>query len=536
MTPTREEFRGLLASMDQLEERRRRIEELRKTYFAALQDGDAKRQTDIISDAAREGVELFQYLPLNDVREVEQIEKLARKLSENKRVLEDGKTLVALKDTNVDDLLKKLGELEQVIYKLRDALSAADPVKASAEAKQKELAALGVALGSGSETLKGLSREAEGWNVYALVQDALLRLNTSSFKDYAQNAAQWLDDAVKALQLSSTSSDRQTLESQVNKARTQHDFLTERWNDNEVKPKLEQLETDLDAGRTLSVEDVTWLNRLVQGARDLPPPVVRLLARANQAASAKVGGFSDLSSAWWGQWQRIPQQQGPKAFSEKQQLLANLDKTLSESKQAGELTGGDRDLWRLWRVRAGQAKEMAESLRPFLPQLSATAAVAGQAGAQIARTAPAFRDEEYDAAWRVLGRWLEQAPDEVFCLLADEWLAAHKLLCAWDEELITRRTARLRKAKQEAKVKEMRASLAPSQDRERQRAAEKRKRGLDLIKQMVEPISAGLHSEGVPAQPAVYPNASTGSHYGMTETPYPYTPTGYTGSQRQSGA
>lgn len=519
MTLTRNDFKGLLDSVDQLEARRKRIEELRQTYIEALQKDDAAKQSTAIEEAAKEGVELFQHLPLSELREVEQVRKLAGKLAENKGVLADGKTLVALKDVNVDDLLKKLGELERVIQQLKTALSAAEPVKTAAETGRKQLADLSTALEMESVVLERLLAKASAWQAHARVRDALLRLNTSSFKDYALNAAQWLDDAVKALQLLPASSDeQQVLGSQVTKARTQHNFLAGQWNYLEVKPRLEQLEVALDAGQKLPVEDLTWLNSVVQGAPDLPPPLTRLLARASQAAPAQAAGFGEISTAWWGQWQRIAGHTGNNAFSDKRGLLDKLDKEIADPKSSADWTGADRDLWRVWRGRISQAQEMVESLKWYL-----------------STPAPSFEEQHYDSAWRTLGHWLEHAPDEVFCLFADEWLTAHKMMGDWDEAIIQRRIARERRAKQQALAEALRLRLGPGPESEKERAGKKQKRGLALIRQMAAPPPAGPQMAPAAAPPPTSLSYGTGDYYGGASDPYPRPSTDDISTQRQSG-
>lgn len=481
MTPTKSEFMGLLDSMGQLQERRKLIEGLRKTYIEALEAGDTTKQAQALNDAVKEGVELFQHLPLSELREVKQIEKLASKLAENKSVLEDGKTLIALKDTNVDDMLKTLEKLRGVIGDLQNAISFAGRLSDEAETRKPQLSSLCGSLEDENRKLSDLVKEARGGLVHSRVQDALLRLDSASLKDYAQNAPKWLGAADDALQQLPTSSDeRRALDSQIARARNQYEALMKLRSDPEVERKLDQIEFGLATHQTPSAEDVGWLNGLIQGIPDLPAPMVRLLAPANQAESAGSSRFGELSAAWWGEWQRIAEMKGPNAFAEKRRMLTDFSQRIEDPRQTVELAGADRDLWYLWRTRVGQAQEMVASLRPFMPS--------------PAPNAPGFwlfqNEQEYVDGWWRIGRWLERATDEVFALLAEEWLAAYRSMCGlWDEEIVLRRTAKLSGTKRQAKIAEMRESLRPYQESESLRFSEKRERGLNLIRQMARPAT-----------------------------------------------
>ena len=524
MTPTSHEFRGLLDSVSQLQERRRRIEALRQMYVDALQAGDTAKQTQAIDDAAKEGVELFQHLPLSELNEVKQIEQLAITMAANKGVLEQSRDLLALKDVDVAILLDKLGALQRANDALKLALAASVLVIGSAQERQRKLADLDAFLGTESDKLGVLTRKVEALLVCARVQDVLLRLRTAPVTSYMQNAPQWLQNAEGALQplLADSPDTSRALKDQIADARSQYGALVRLQSDDMVN-KLRRIESTLDAGQVPSAEDVNWLDRLVQDNANLPPVIVRLLVRTGQAKPAESSRFGELSAKWWGEWQRISEQKGIMAPTEKERLLGELDKSITDLKQSANLTGTDRELWRLWSVRVGQAHEMAESLQPYL-----------------SHPAPVFDEQKYDPAWRVLGRWLEQASDEVFCLFAGEWLTAHENLQSWNEEIINRRIAKEKKAKQQAMADEMRARLAPAQQSEKERASKKQARGLALIKQMTESPKAGPNpSKGWPestpwdssSDARSNPKGDSGiSGLGVHPT------AGNTGSQFQSGA
>jgi hypothetical protein len=524
VTPTSYEFRGLLDSVSQLQERRRRIEALRQMYVDALQAGDTATQTQVIADAGKEGVELFQHLPLSELNEVKQIEKLASTLAANKEVLDSGRNLVLLKDIDVAALLLKLDELQRTNRLLEAALIASTAVAVNARTQQRELADLDSSLGSESSKLGDLTGKAAALLVCARVQDTLLRLRTAPVTSYMQNAPQWFQNADDALQplLADSPDIGRALKDQLADARSQYGALARLESDDMVK-KLRRIESTLDAGQAPSTDDVNWLDRLVQDNANLPPVIVRLLARTGLAKPAESSRFGELSAKWWGEWQRISAQKGIIAPTEKERLLGELDKSITDLKQSANLTGTDLELWRLWRVRVGQAQEMAESLKPYL-----------------SHPAPVFDEQKYDPAWRVLGRWLEQAPDEVFCLFAGEWLDAHENLQSWNEEIINRRIAKEKKAKQQAMADEMRARLAPVRQSETERARKKQERGLALVRQMTESPKAGPNPSKGRLESTSWdsfsdarnnPNSDSGiSGLGI------YPTAGNTGSQWQSGA
>jgi hypothetical protein len=290
--------------------------------------------------------------------------------------------------------------------------------------------------------------------------------------------------------------------------------------------RLRRLEADLDANKTPGDEDVRWLHDLVQGVQDLPPPLTRLLARANpstptgQPTSDRSDRIGESSSKWWAAWERIAKceagSHGRSLFAEKQKLLVELSEEISAPASYTGLTGVERDLWYRWRVRVKQAQEMAESLKPFLLPLKKE-----------------FTDQEYYLAWRTVGRWLEQAPDEVFCLFTSEWKLAHGCLKEWDDQVIEHRIATEKKAKRHAIKQKMNSTLSSDRSDEQARADKKWELGINLVRQMVEPTPVGPQSALVPS--TAYPATGMSGGYEATGASNQGSQYSHSGYSRLSG-
>lgn len=453
MTPTKNEFKDMLGSVGQLEERRQQIENLRNEYFDALKRDDASGQKKAIAEAERKGIELLQNLPLSDLKEFSHLSNVRDKLAEIQSLMQDV-NLDELKRTDVSELQRKLQELRLEIDNLSRAVAEASRLAAQARDQTNEFVGLTRNMSQAQDELRRQQASSHSNSTMSRILELRQRIDSLTFTQLDQqafNLSQQVQNERNRLDQDHdlAGEQRQELNQYLSEISSQLQWLRDKKqgyfnNDLDLVRKVEQQIRD---HRPIEENDLTRLQEL-WSEPNLPACVIRLLSRArgDQTTSAKT--LDQESRRWWRDFIGIAEPQA--SLAKKKQSLEALQQKI-DTFGAVQLGGNDIEVWLAWRKRVQKAQDLITYLTPvfkdeyggspygdihYVPTQAGMAPTnlgpgmnrPSPVAAVVRPDLPDLADPTHDAFWRRLWDLLEDSPDEAVFLCAEEW---HHVLNVW---------------------------------------------------------------------------------------------------------
>lgn len=457
VTPTKNDFKDMLGSVGQLEERRQQIEKLRNEYFDALKRDDASGQKKVIAEAERQGIELLQNLPLSDLKEFSHLNNVRDKLTEIQSLLQDV-NLDELKRTDVSELQRKSQELRLEIGNLSRAVAEASPLAAQARGQTNEFQELTRKMSQAQNELRRQQAGFHSNSTMSRILDLRQHIDSLTFAQFEQQSSilsQQVQNELNRLDQDHglAVEQRQEMNQHLSEALGQFQWLDKKkqgYPNNDLG-LVRRVEQQIRDHRSIEENDLTRLQELWSES-NLPVCVIRLLSRArgDQVTSART--LDQESRRWWRDFVGIAEPQA--SLATKKQRLETLQQKI-DAFGAVQLGGNDIEVWLAWRKRVQKAQDLITYLTPvfkdeyggspygdihYVPTQAGIAPTnlgpgmnrSSPVAAVVRPDLPDLANPTHGVFWRRLWDLLEDSPDEAVFLCAEEW---QHVLYVWCDKL-----------------------------------------------------------------------------------------------------
>jgi len=414
------ELKNLLSRIQDLQDRRKQIEELRDQYFQALGKNDAAAQRAVLQKADEAGVELFEDLPLSDVKEMAAVQDLAAQLRGDEAYLRPYESALRLfHETPPDELRNSLMEIKRILAELGPELGKAVEERQKAQNAVNDLTRLREQLAKEIAEQRSLLAEAR-------VVDALAALRAMSPETYTTQAAQQIQQAETALADVAPGERRDALARDVQTAKTDARVWFNMLSSNPDLPeRAGRIVARADQGLQIAADDLAWLDKLMR----TDTPVSGVLTRVAAAArcdntgrrSTDNSALAEAAATWWVTWHRWANakwMEGNLPQNKVKDITAVFEQ-IKLFQSHDNLSQMDHELWLIWYRRVTQALTLARSLAFLQPSAMRERLVLKEGHPGPLGFKPALH---------VLNDWLVRTDDEVFCLFEHEWNKAYDWL------------------------------------------------------------------------------------------------------------
>lgn len=448
MIPAKNDFKDLLGSVGQLEERRQKIEDLRNEYFRALEGDDVSGQKRAIAEAERQGVELLQNLPLSDLKEFSQLRDMREKVAEIRSLLQNV-NLDELKRTDVSELQRKSEELKRAIEDLKRLTEQIPDLADQASRRMVDARNLQSTMSQAQEELQRQQATLRNNLTVSRILGLRQRIDSLTLAQFEQQAV----DLSLQVQNERTGLEQerdlaveqhQELDRHLSEISGQLQWLRDKkkgyFNDDDLG-LVRKVEQQIRDHRSVEENDLTRLQEL-WSEPNLPACVIRILSQAREDQVTSARTLDQESRQWWRDFVGIAEPQA--SLASKKQRLETLRQKIDASSVA-QIRGNDIEIWLAWRKRVQKAQDLMAYLAPMFndgyggslyrgsdnawmqPGMAPTNPGPGMnrlstpAAAVVRPDLPGPTDPVFDTFWRRLWDLLEDSPDEVLYLCVDEW-------------------------------------------------------------------------------------------------------------------
>lgn len=476
MIPAKNDFKDLLGSVGQLEERRQKIEDLRNEYFRALEGDDVSGQKRAIAEAERQGVELLQNLPLSDLKEFSQLRDMREKVAEIRSLLQNV-NLDELKRTDVSELQRKSEELKRAIEDLKRLTEQIPDLADLASRRMVDARNLQSTMSQAQGELQRQQATLRNNLTVSRILGLRQRIDSLTLAQFEQQAV----DLSLQVQNERTGLEqerdlaveqRQELDRHLLEISCQLQWLRDKKRDhvNYDLDLVREVEQQIRDHRSVEENDLTRLQKL-WAEPDLPVCVIRILSQAREDQVTNARTLDQESGQWWRDFVGIAEPQA--SLASKKQRLETLRQKIDASSVA-QLRGNDIEIWLAWRKRVQKAQDLMAYLAPMFndgyggslyrgsdnawmqPGMAPTNPGPGMnrlstpAAAVVRPDLPGPTDPVFDAFWRRFWQLLEDSADEIVFLCANEW---NQVLEVWWTKLSPERQPLLQSFKDRATEK-----------------------------------------------------------------------------------